>query len=468
MGLKDEAITKARPTALRATPSPAAKPRPPAPLWRRAMVWTRRRRGLALGAAIAIIAILAFVFTPRLFKNPLADYVTAPVGRGSIEDTVTALGNLQPLNYVDVGAQVSGQIQAIHVAIGDEVKKGDLLVEIDPKVQQARVDESRSQLVSAEAMLVERRAGLKLKHAAAARETRLHAEGADSQAEYETALAELATAQAQVKSQQAQIAQAESTLNADVTLLGYSKIVAPMDGTIVSLVVKMGQTINATQQAPPILRIADLSTMTAWTQVSEADVARLKIGMPAYFTTLGDSTTRHSGKLRQILPTPDITNNVVLYNALFDVANRDQTLKTQMTAQVFFIVASAENVLTIPVAALQMGRIAGGERSARAGGRSDGAIGGASEAQRQAWRQAHQQGAGRRQFVSVVTPAGKLERRGVEVGITNRINAEIKSGLKEGETVIVGRKQAQARAASATQRSPLQQGPGGLNPRGGR
>jgi macrolide-specific efflux system membrane fusion protein len=431
-------------------------------------MWVQRRRGLALGAAIAIIAIIAFVSAPLLLKNPLADYVTASVGQGSIEDTVTALGNLQPLNYVDVGAQVSGQIQAIHVAIGDEVKKGGLLVEIDPKVQQARVDESRSQVVSAEAMLVERRAALKLKQAAAARETRLNAEGADSQAEYETAIADLATAQAQVKSQQAQIAQAESTLNADVTLLGYSKIVAPMDGTIVSLVAKVGQTINATQQAPPILRIADLSTMTAWTQVSEADVSRLKIGMPAYFTTLGDTTTRHPGKLRQILPTPDITNNVVLYNALFDVANPDQTLKTQMTAQVFFLVAAAENVLTVPVAALQMGRAAGGGRSAGAGGRSDGATSGASEPQRQAGRQAHAPGTGRHQFVSVVMPGGKLERRAVEVGITNRIIAEIKTGLKEGETVVVGRKQAQARTASPAPRSPLQQGPGGQGPRGGR
>jgi macrolide-specific efflux system membrane fusion protein len=468
MVVKDAVIAKIQPSTPRAEPSSAPSPNAPAPLWRRVTAGARTRRGITLGAAIASLAIISFVFAPRLFKNPLADYVTAPVGQGSIEDTVTALGNLQPLNYVDVGAQVSGQIQAIHVAIGDEVKKGDLLVEIDPKVQQSRVDESRSQLVSAQAMLVERRAGLKLKQAAAARETRLHAEAADSQAEYETALAELATAQAQLKSQQAQIAQAESTVNAAVTLLGYSKIVAPMDGTIVSLVVKMGQTINATQQAPTILRIADLSTMTAWTQVSEADVSRLKIGMPAYFTTLGDSTTRNSGKLRQILPTPDITNNVVLYNALFDVANPDQTLKTQMTAQVFFIVASAENVVTLPVAALQMGRIAGGERSARAGGQRDGAANRATEVQRQAGRQARAPGNGRRQFVSVVTPAGKLDRRAVEVGITNRINAEIKSGLKEGETVVIGRKQPQAGAASTTRRSPLQQGMGGPSMRGGR
>jgi macrolide-specific efflux system membrane fusion protein len=125
-----------------------------------------------------------------------------------------------------------------------------------------------------------------------------------------------------------------------------------MTGTVVSLTAQQGQTLNATQTAPIILRIADLATMTVWTQVSEADVPRLKPGMGPYFTTLGDQSQKWHGKLLQIQPTPDVVNNVVLYPALFDVANPDGKLMTQMSAQVFFVVAAVKNAVTVPVAAL--------------------------------------------------------------------------------------------------------------------
>lgn len=129
--------------------------------------------------------------------------------------------------------------------------------------------------------------------------------------------------------------QTESTLRGDVANLGYIKIYAPMAGTVVSQMAKQGQTLNANRQAPIIMRIADLSTMTAQAQVSEADVPKLRVGMDVYFTTLGGDNRRVYGKLRQISPTPAIVNNVVLYDALFDVPNPNQVLMTQMTAQVF-------------------------------------------------------------------------------------------------------------------------------------
>lgn len=550
MTLEDKVAQKAPPDSGPRKPEPAEKPTAHAPLWQRLRSPFKRRRNLIVAGLVIILALAALVLAPRFLKNPAAGYVTAPVERGSVEDTVTALGNLQPLNYVDVGAQVSGQIQAIHVSIGDKVTKGDLLVEIDPKVQQEKVDQSRSQLASMQANLLDRQAMLKLRQAEAARETQLHNERADSQANYETALAAAASAKAAVTSQEAQIAQAKSSLSADQTTLSYSKILAPMDGTVVSIAAKQGQTINASQQAPTILRIANLSTMTVWTQVSEADVARLKIGMPAYFTTLGDPATRHEGTLRQILPTPEVSNNVVLFDVLFDTPNPHQTLMTQMTAQVFFQVASAEDVLTVPVAALQMGKTLGTSRSGGQGQSTDdqrsaasaaqketgaatvkttaaaadattatvagaapttagtpapagaatrtttttttpyatnpsaqrpnggwrrggnGGGSGATDEQRAAWRQTHPgagNGAGRttRQSVMVVN-GGKLAQRVVEVGVTNRITAEIKSGLKEGEIVVVGKKQT-AKASASTTRSALQQGPVGvgLGPRGG-
>ena len=495
MTLKDDVIPKSQPDTPRRKSEPAPKPAARAPLWQRLRALFKSRRNLSIAASLVIAALAALYFGPQLFKNPAAEYVTAPVERGAVEDTVTALGNIQPLNFVDVGAQVSGQIQAIHVNIGDRVKKDDLLVEIDPKVQQQKVNQSRSQLASMQATLVDRQATLKLKQAEAVRQTSLRAEDADSVDEYEVALAAAASAQAAVKSQQAQIEQAQSSLTADETTLSYSKITAPIDGTVVSIAAKQGQTINASQQAPIILRIADLSTMTVWTQVSEADVSRLRVGMPAYFTTLGDSNTRHEGRLRQILPTPEISNNVVLFDVLFNVPNPNQTLMTQMTAQVFFTVAAANNVLTVPVAALQMGRTLGSvgtkaQSTTRSNGRtgqpSSGTVSStqaqngsgagmsrgtagksgqdATDAQRTTARQARSNGHGADQYVMIVNHR-KLERRAVEIGVMDRVNAEIKSGLKESEIVVIGRKQT---TASATTRSPLVQGPGRFGVGGGR
>src|SRR5688500_17456296 len=135
-----------------------------------------------------------------------------------------------------------------------------------------------------------------------------------------------------------------------------------MAGTVVTQAAKQGQTLNANQSAPIVLRIADLSTMTVQTQVSEADVSRLSVGMPVYFTTLGDQRKRWYGKLRQINPTPEVVNNVVLYNALFDVENPDRALMTQMTAQVFFVVAQAKDAVLVPVGALRPVGAATGER----------------------------------------------------------------------------------------------------------
>ena len=174
-----------------------------------------------------------------------------------------------------------------------------------------------------------------------------------------------------------------------------------MNGTVVALPARQGQTLNANLSAPTILQIADLSTMTVWTQVSEADVPKLKVGMDAYFTILGKPGQRWSGKLRQILPTPEIINNVVLYTALFDVANPDGELMTRMSAQVFFVIASAHDVITVPVSTLQPVD----EKSGR-------------------------------YHVTVIDGTGTQAVREVQVGISNRVSAEIISGLKEGERIV--------------------------------
>ena len=278
---------------------------------------------------------------------------TALVERGNLEDTVSATGTVQPRDYVDVGTQVSGQVKTLHVAIGDVVKKGDLLAEIDPTVYLAKVDADQAQLANLQAQLTDRQAQLKLAEQKAQRQANLMREDATTTEAVQTAQAELQSARAQIDSLKAQVQQTRSTLRGDQANLGYTKIYAPMAGTVVTQAAKEGQTLNANQQAPIVMRIADLSTMTVVTQVSEADVPRLRLGMRVYFTTLGDQRKRWYGTLRQIYPTPEVVNNVVLFDALFDVPNPDGTLMTQMTTQVFFVVAEAKDAVLVPLSALR-------------------------------------------------------------------------------------------------------------------
>jgi membrane fusion protein, macrolide-specific efflux system len=233
-----------------------------------------------------------------------------------------------------------------------------------------------------------------------------------------------------------------------------------MSGTVVSVSIKQGSTINSVQQAPTILRIADQSVMTVWTQVSEADVPKLKVGMPAYFTTLGNPGQRWTGRLQQIQPTPTVVNNVVLYTATFDVANPDQQLMTQMTAQVFFVTASAHNVVIVPVSALHQGH-------GRAGGWTHSGTPDQGSAAQSPRRRHRALPAGQKHYtVQVIQPDGTIKPRRIVVGVSNRVSAEVISGLEVGEKVVAGIKQTAAPAASAS-RAGGQRGPGGYGGFGG-
>ena len=295
-------------------------------------------------------------------KDPREIYQVAEVQRGDIQDLVTATGTVQPLEYVDVGAQVSGQLKKLHIEVGSVVKEGDLLAEIDPTVFRATVDARRAGLRNQQATMKERESALVLANLQYTRQKNLMAADATTAETLQTAEASLRAAKAQIDALKALIEQTQSTLRADEANLNYAKIYAPMAGTVVSLTARQGQTLNANQNAPTILRIADLSTMTVQTQVSEAEVGKLGKGMEVYFTTLGSQGRRWYGALRKIEPTPTVTNNVVLYNALFDVPNKNQALLPSMTTQVFFIAATAKDVLLVPTAAVTIARGTGGKR----------------------------------------------------------------------------------------------------------
>ena len=376
-----------------------------------------KRLALILGLAAVLLAGGYGAWRASAAPAAAQPQLTAVVQRTDLEETVSATGTLQPRDYVDVGTQVSGQLKAVHVEIGDVVEKGDLLAEIDPAVYRAKVDAAQAQLLHLAAQLAERQAQRKLAEQKAQRQANMMRENATTAEAVQTAEAELESAKAQIDALKAQIQQVRSTLRGDQANLSYTKIHAPMAGTVVTQAAKQGQTLNANQSAPIVLRIADLSTMTVQTQVSEADVSRLRLGMPVYFTTLGDQRKRWHGELRQINPTPEVVNNVVLYNALFDVPNPDGTLMTQMTAQVFFVVAEAKDAVLIPLSAVQ----------SRARGIPT---------------------------VKVVHEDGSVEQREVKLGARNRVMAQVLAGLQPGERVVTGERAAQGARAASAARTP--------------
>jgi len=391
-----------------------------------------RRFAWLIGLALAAMATSVWYVAGA--GDAPAKFLTAPVEVGAIEDNVSATGTVQPLQFVDVGTQVTGQLRTLHVEVGDVVQKGQLIAEIDPSLFQFKVDTTRAALQTLEAQLLDRRAQSRLAELLHARNRQLKSADAVSEEILEQSEAAAVQARAQVDAFKAQIEQTRASLAGDEANLRYTRIYAPMAGTVVALNARQGQTLVSSQQAPVILRIADLRTMTVWAQVSEADVPRIADGMPVYFNTLGLPKRRWESKVRQVLPTPDAVNNVVLYNVLFDVANADAALKPQMSTQVFFRVANADNTLIIPEAALQS---AVKPRKAKDRGEPRGED---------------------KAYVVRVLHEGQVEERPVSIGLQTRMQAQVLSGLAAGEEVIVGpavnkAKSTQAKTSSGATRT---------------
>jgi len=347
------------------------------------------------------------------FGKAKVQYITAAVTTGDVESTVVAAGNVQPINYVDVGAQTSGKLKSMKVKRGDHVELDQLLAEIDPLLAQTAITSAKATLENITSQHSIKQAQLVLAQLQWDRSEELFAgksistsDRDISKASYDVAFADVASLTAQMKQANAAV----STANAN---LGYTKITAPIAGEVVSISLLEGQTLNANQSAPNILRIANMDTMTVWAQVSEADIVRVQVDQDVYFTVLGQPT-KWNGKVRQILPTPELINNVVFYDVLFDIPNPDGELKIQMTAQVFIVLAQAKGVLLVPTTA----------------------IGNANE--------------GDEVSIKVLKPNGKVESRKVKIGIKSEIAAEVKSGLKDKELVVI-----KEISATGTSKSPL-------------
>jgi macrolide-specific efflux system membrane fusion protein len=353
---------------------------------------------LALGAKLA--------FFPAA-KKP--DYVTATAALTDIEQAVLASGTVQAFKQVSVGAQASGQVKSLKVALGDSVKKGQLLAEIDSLTQQNSLRNAEAALANVQAQLRVQQATLQQAELGFQRQQTLLAADAGSRADFEAADAALHTARAQVAAVQAQIAQAKITANTAQLNLGYTQIVAPIDGVVVAVVAQEGQTVNANQTTPTILKLARLDTVTVKAQISEADVVRVRPGQKVVFTILGAPDKRYTTTLRTVEPAPDSISTdtsttttttsatAIYYNGLLDVPNPDGLLRISMTAQVRIVQAEARQVLGIPSAALL-----------------------------------------ERDQVRVLGADGVAQPRTVKVGLNNNLQAQILDGLALGDRVVVG------------------------------
>ncbi|WP_334030589.1 macrolide transporter subunit MacA [Burkholderia orbicola] len=384
----------------------------------------RRLTVLAIsGAAIATAVVAITIATPS--KHP--QYLSAPVTRGDLENAVLATGALQAFRQVDVGAQVSGQLKTLKVKLGDKVTKGQWLAEIDPVISENALRQARASEESLRAQQQSAAAQLTQAELAFRRQQAMLPDDATSRESFEAAKATLDVQRATLASLAAQIRSARIQIETAQANLGYTRIVAPIDGEVVAIVTQEGQTVIAQQQAPVILKLANLDTMTVKAQVSEADVIRVSAGQTAYFTSLGEPDKRHYGKLRAIEPAPQNyadaqsplgggggtkPNAAVFYNALFDVPNPEHRLRIAMTAQVNIVLGNARNALSIPAAAL-------GEK------RKDGTV-----------------------AVRVLRADGSTETRHVRIGINNNVRVEVLAGLKDGERVVIGE-------ASVDERAPL-------------
>lgn len=407
---------------------------------------------IAIGVAI-IAAVAWFFFKP---KDQAPQYISAEVSKGDIENSVLATGVLEATKMVSVGAQVSGQVKKMYVQLGDQVKQGQLIAQIDSIRQENELKTAKASIQNQQAQLAVQQANLAKVEAEYKRQQAMFSQDATSRAELETALANFKTAQAQIAAINAQIEQSRLTLATAQENLGYTRIVAPMDGTVVAIVTEEGQTVNANQTAPTIVKLAKLDNMTIKAQISEADVMKVEKGQTVYFTTLGNSDKKHYAQLRQVEPAPNSINTettntsssssstAVYYNALFDVPNEDGKLRIDMTAQVYIVLAEAKNVLTIPAAAIQTRR-----SNKKENGNNSVATDKVKNTDTQKMQQPKRldlteaekaliaQGKASTGIVRTLQADGTAQPQPVLIGLNNRVTAQVLRGLKQGDQVVI-------------------------------
>ena len=373
----------------------------------------KKRFFILLGLLIA--AGVAYYFFSSNSKQETT-YLTESVTRGNVEKTVVASGSVESVNEVDVGAQASGKITKLYVKLGQEIKKGEMIADIDSTTQINTLNTKKAALVSYQAQLKAKKTAYDVALSSYNRLSKLYTQKATSLDSVNAAKSTLDNAKAEMEAIEANIKQAEIEVNTAETNAGYTKITAPMDGTIISVPVSEGQTVNANQTTPTIVTIADLSKMKIKPEISEGDITKVKSGQEVSFTILSDSQTVYHSVIDSVDPanttTTDSsatssstssssisTTNAIYYYANVLIDNPDRTLRIGMTTENNIKIANAKDVLLVSNMAIQ---------------KRDG-----------------------KSFVNVLNDKNQPEPREVETGVQNDFKTEIKSGLNEGEKVIV-------------------------------
>lgn len=318
---------------------------------------------------IILLLLISYGVYTVFFKTTdnIVQYTTEKAFVGDLVKRVNATGQIRPRNLIDVGAQVSGQIEKINVTLGDAVKSGDLLVHIDSTTQQNDLEVKKSQLESYKAELFAEESSLRKVTLQYERESRLRTGKATSEEAYELAQNELALGKANVAKVEALIRQAQLAVDNAETDLGYTFVSAPKDGVVVSVVVEEGQTVNASQVTPTLLQIADLSSMEIKLEISEGDITKVQAGMPVEFTILSEPNKKYNTTLADIDPAYTIMSNgtytksntgsseAIYYYANAIIENQDELLRIGMTVQSSITIAERKDALLVPNLAIKRG-----------------------------------------------------------------------------------------------------------------
>lgn len=364
---------------------------------------------LAVAGVLIISGVAYFQFKPEEKIN----YLTTHSSIGNIEDTVLANGIIHPLQKVEVGSQATGQIQKIHVKLNQEVSAGDLLVEIRSETQKDNLRDAEYNLANYKAQLESKSVTLEKADLRYKRQLSMLDADATSQEEVDDARINFEQTKADITEIKTKIKQAENSLNTAKTNLGYTSIRSPIDGIVVSIPVSLGQTINAIQASPTVVQIAQVDTVLIKPEIAEADIIKVKAGMPLYFNILGATDKVYNANLKSIDIGPTTlsdqgktsststtnTNTGIYYYGEFEYPNEDKSFRMSMSAQVSIIIGKVENVVQVPSEVIKTNKK--GEK-----------------------------------YVTVLHN-GNREDKVIEVGLTNNIYTEVKSGLKENEEIIL-------------------------------
>ncbi|MBN6042510.1 efflux RND transporter periplasmic adaptor subunit [Citrobacter sp. ku-bf4] len=375
---------------------------------------TPKSRWLLIGGGLALAVAVSATWATLASPSPQESLPLETIGTGNIEKVVLVTGVLKPAVQVNVGAQVNGQLRKLYVRQGEKVRKGQLLAEIDPTLQESDLNNTRAQLASAKAQKLSAQATLLRYRQELNRQRMMLRDGSAVRSEYEQAKAQYDAQVQQIDVSDAQIVQAEMAVKTAQANLSYTRIVAPIDGEVLGIVTREGQTIVSSQTAPTILVLADLDTMQVQTRISEADVQKIHPGQPLRFYVIANPNKRYASTMGFVQPAPlealeapgegsrggNQQAMAVYYTGTFEVPNAGRELKTSMTAQVFIQIAEAKNVLRVPVAAL--GQALDTER-----------------------------------YTITTVEDGKTRTRTIRIGINDRQYAEVLEGLQAGDRVVL-------------------------------